>query len=372
VVWFSTEFWYGFQPVYTLIEVDYSFPNLLSLPYCSIVKEIAINSYNSKQSPIGTGPFKLDSYEANQSISFNKNSDYWEKIDHKQIPIIDKVEIALTTDDNYSFLLFKNQKTNFLELNIPLVEQLKSTDLFFEYKEDIFETIQLNFYLFNLDKIKDTLIRQGINYAIDRQKMKELLGDNGTITQSLFPKMFEELSEPQKILEYKPEKAKEYLKTQLEIKLVVFEDMLSRSLANQFKKDLKAFDIIVEIESVPFPVLVDRLSTGNYDIIQIYWGMLYADPYHFLTPFKSSSFPPTGNNFNKYSNAVFDSIVNEALKRPIDEQNKLYLDAENIILNDMPFFLAYYSNIIRISNGDYELPINPLLYKYYKNAIPTE
>jgi hypothetical protein len=38
----------------------------------------------------------------------------------------------------------------------------------------------------------------------------------------------------------------------------------------------------------------------------------------------------------------------------------------------MPFVLTYYKNVTHLSNKKYILPMNPLLYKYYKNAVPVE
>jgi len=234
----------GIKPIdnntisFNLVKPDYNFPNLLSLPYCSIVKEKAVEKTDSKQHPVGTGPFILEKYISNQSISLTKNPEYWEKSGNVSLPVVDKVEIALTTDDNYSFLLFKNQKTDFLELNLPLAKQLESTSLPFDYKKDVVESVQLNFYLFNLGKIKNPQIRKGINYAIDRSKIQKILGNNGTVTKSLYPKIFEDLSQPKQILEYNSTKAKEILTKPMNLKLVVFEDILSRSLANQIKEDL--------------------------------------------------------------------------------------------------------------------------------------
>ncbi len=368
----------GINPVdkntisFNLVQTDYNFPNLLSLPYCSIVKKTAIERTDSKQHPVGTGPFILEKYISNQSVSLIKNPDYWEKSGKTSLPIVDKVEITLTTDDNYSFLLFKNKKTDFLELNLPLIKQLENSTFSFDYQKNVLESAQLNFYLFNLDKIQDPTIRKGISYTIDRGKMQALLGDNGTITSSLYPKIFSNISQPQQILAYDLIKAKEMLTQPMHIKLVSFDDMLSRSLANQIREDLKPFSIDVEIEAVPFAVLVDRLTSGNYDMIQLFWGMLYADVNHFLTPFKTSSFPPVGNNFNKYSNDQFDNTINKAPQMPKEQQAELYKKAEAIILDDMPFILTYYKNMISLSDKKYVLPINPLLYKYYKDAVPFE
>lgn len=359
--------------IFRLKEKDHNFPNLLTLAYTSIVKKKTIEFYGneSKLNPVGTGPFKVASYESNKQIVFLKNESYWEKQNDKQLPFIDGVTINLTTDDNLALLMFKNQKTDFLELNLPMQRQLENTKIPFEYKKESLGLTQLNFYLFNLEKIKDKDIRKGISYAINREKLQNIIKEQGIVTESFFPSIFGELAKPHPILTYSPERANKLLNKKRTIKLVSFEDILSRALADYIAKELKNYSIEVEIEAVTFPVLVERLTKGEYDIIQLYWGIAYADVNHFLNPFKTASFPPTGNNFNKYSNPDFDRLVDEAPQMQPDKQNEQYLKAQEIILDDMPFFLAYYKNGIRVSNNRFEMPLHPLGYRFYKYANET-
>lgn len=357
--------------IFKLKEKDHNFPSLLTLPYTSIVKKKAIEFYGNefKLHPVGSGPFKLAGYESNKQIVFLKNEFYWEKQNDKQLPFIDGVTINLITDDNLALLMFKNQKSDFLELNLPIQRQLESTKIPFKYKKESLELAQLNFYLFNLEKIKDKDIRKGINYAINREELQNIINEQGIVAESLFPSIFGELATPNPLLTYSQEKANRLINREMVIKLVCFEDILSRALAGYIARELEKYSIEVEIESVTFPVLVDRLTKGEYDMIQLYWGIIYADANHFLNPFKTTSFPPTGNNFNKYSNPAFDKLVDEAPKMHSDKQVAQYLNAQEIILDDMPFFLAYYKNGIRVSNNRFEMPLHPLGYRFYKYAI---
>ena len=360
--------------LFKLNQPDYNFPNLLTLPYVSIVKEKAVSFYeeNFKLHPVGTGPFELQSFKSNEEVVLTKNGDYWEESEGHSLPFVDELDIHLTTDDNLSLLMFKNRRTDFLELNLPMQKQLESTNVPFKYGKETIQLTQLYFYLFNLERLSDPDVRQGISYAIDREKLSEIIGDQGVVTTSLFPSIFSDLTKPNDRLAYSPDKAKNLLgkNKQKTLNLVCFEDILSRALADLLAKQLKEYGVIVEIEAVTFPVLVDRLTSGNYDMVQIYWGPLYADVRHFLNPFITASFPPAGNNFNKYSNAEFDSLVETAPSLPQDQQIAQYLKAQDIILSDMPFFLAYYKNMIRVSDEKFEMPLHPLVYRFYKFARP--
>jgi ABC-type transport system substrate-binding protein len=356
---------------FILKRADFSFPALLTLSYTSIVKEKAVDYYKEafNQHPVGTGPFALQKYEPNKEIILIKNKDYWEKQSGHQLPYVDKVVIYLSTDDNLALLMFKDGKTDFLELNLPLLRQLKTIRTPFSYKIETEENPQLNFFLYNLEKIEDKNIRKAISYALDRNELQEILSEEGNVTRSLFPPaIFKELSSSKDILNYNPDTAKLYLNNVKKLKLVGFEDILSRSIASFIAESLKKYNINVEIESVPFPVLVDRLTKDEYDLIQIYWGPLYTDESHYLNPFLTSSFPPTGNNFNRYSNPEFDKLVTEAKALRTDKTKDNFLKAEDIILDDMPFLLLYFKNTIRVSNGRFDMPLHPLGYRFYKYA----
>ena len=356
---------------FILKKKDFSFPALLTLSYVSIVKKRVAEYYKKafNQYPVGTGPFILQKYEPNREITLIKNKDYWEKQAGHQLPYVDKIIIHLTTDDNLALLMFKNKKTDFLELSFPLLKQFNTMSIPFSYKIEMKENPQLNFYLFNLERIRDKNIRKAINYVINRNELQKILSEEGSVTKSLYPPViFKELSLPQEILSYNTNKAKTHLNNIKNLKLVCFEDILSKSIANFIAESLKKYDIDIEIESVPFPVLVDRLTEGKYDLIQIYWGPLYADVCHYLNPFLTSSFPPTGNNFNKYSNPEFDMLVMKAKSLPADKRKENFLKAEDIILNDMPFLLLYFKNTIRVSNEEFDMPLHPLQYRFYKYA----
>jgi len=356
---------------FVLEKEDLSFPDLLTLPYASIVKKAAIEHYGEKfkQHPVGTGPFMLKGYEPDKEITLVKNKDYWESQAGQQLPRVDNIVIHLTTDDNLALLMFKNKKSDFLELSFPLLKQLETMDMPFNYKTETRENPQLNFYLYNLKTIKDENVRKAINYALNRKELQEILSEQGNITKSLYPPaLFKKLTSSKEVLNYNPEKAKAYLNNINSLKLVCFEDILSKSVADFIARSLKKYDIRIEIESVPFPVLVDRLTKGKYDLIQIYWGPLYADVCHYLNPFLTSSFPPTGNNFNKYSNSAFDKLVMETKLLPADKRKENFLKAEDQILNDMPFILLYFKNTIRVSNERFDMPLHPLGYRFYKFA----
>ncbi|MGG7060299.1 ABC transporter substrate-binding protein, partial [Clostridium tertium] len=82
------------------VKITLKAPNVAMLDYLTIGmlpkhllegKDITTDPYN--QSPIGTGPFKLDKWDKGQSITLVKNEDYFEKE-----PGLDKVVFKIVVD----------------------------------------------------------------------------------------------------------------------------------------------------------------------------------------------------------------------------------------------------------------------------------
>ena len=84
----------------TTIKITLKAPNVAMLDYLTIGilpkhvlegKDITTDPYN--QSPIGTGPFKIEKWDKGQSITLVKNEDYFEKE-----PGLDKVVFKIVVD----------------------------------------------------------------------------------------------------------------------------------------------------------------------------------------------------------------------------------------------------------------------------------
>ncbi len=352
----------------TLTAADYGFPARLALPYVSIVPEIATKKYGEAfaQHPVGTGPFRLEKYVANTFVSFTRNSDYWEY----GLPTLEHIKIFLVTDENRAMLMFRNGESDFLELSRPLYEQYQQAGFSSNSTITTQDNAQINMYLFNLGTLQNQNVRQGLSLALNRKKLVSIISQEGTIANSLFPPaIFPALAKTDPELSSDIEEARNKLAgLDTPLRLVCFEDAMSRAIAEAYAQSLGSLGVKVDIEAVPFPVLVERLSSSQYDLIQLYWGPIYSDPAHYLTPFLTKSFPPNGNNFNKYSNPEVDRLVAQSQTLKDKAADEALIQAQKLILDDMPFVLLYFKKTARISNKRYEMPLHPLQYRLYKLA----
>jgi peptide/nickel transport system substrate-binding protein len=361
---------------FELTKPDAGFPCVVSIPFASIVKQKVVTHFGEdfKLNPVGTGPFLFASFEPDQRIILHRNPTFRNGSGEPQTPSVDEVHLQLTRDENAAYAAFASGASDFLALDFAGLTRLRREASFSAAEITSQPTAKLQLYLFNLKNVAEPDIRRAISAAIDRQKLQNLLGDSGVVAESIFPRaIFPQLSDkhPALIPAGSRSAPKASSKPKKELRLVCFNDTLSRAVASRMADDLQALGYTLRIEAATFPVLVERLTRGEYDLIQIYWGPLYAEPAHYLGPFLTSQFPPQGNNFNQYSNPAFDARVALAKESGDAEvRRNLFLEAQDILLRDMPLLPLYFENLVRVSDKKFDMPTHPLLYRRYNLARP--
>ena len=361
---------------FELTKPDAGFYCRVSIPFTSIVKQKAVEQLgdNFKLKPIGTGPFVLEAYDPDQQIILRRNPEFRKGLNEMLMPDVEKVIIRLTRDTNVAFSIFASKASDFLVLDFAGMERLRQEEAPSSWELSSQPTAKFQFYLFNLQTISEPETRKVINAVVNRRAIQRVIGKSGTIAKSIFPEaIFPELSGKSTALTSTayPHDSHISLKASSELRIVCFNDVLSRAIASRVADDLQKYGYTVRIEATSFPVLVERLMRGEYDLIQIYWGPMYADPVHYLSPFLSSQFPPNGNNFNRYSNSIFDAHIKSAKTATDPElRNEHLLKAEEILLQDMPLLPLYFENLVRVSNKKFSMPMHPLLYRNYNKARP--
>ena len=113
-----------FEVTFHLKRPQSAFIALLAGGYSPVYPcHVPPNTMRSK--PIGTGPFKLAEFKANDVIRLTKNLDYWKK----GLPYLDGIEYSIIPNRSTAILAFtagKYDVTFPFEIPIPLVADIKS------------------------------------------------------------------------------------------------------------------------------------------------------------------------------------------------------------------------------------------------------
>lgn len=143
-----------------------NFPYLVSSDNYNAIILPASYSGNWDKTFIGTGPWKLKSYSVNDSVSFDRNPNYW---DTSNVPPLDGIDIKFYADEQAMILAFQAGSLNVLSFFSVRGGQTLLTDpnttvlgiSSTEHRQVHMRTDQPPF--------DNNLVRQALAYAIDRQ-----------------------------------------------------------------------------------------------------------------------------------------------------------------------------------------------------------
>jgi peptide/nickel transport system substrate-binding protein len=130
------------------------------LPYLTI-GVAPKNNADRERNPVGTGPFSIQSYDTQRSLTLVKNPDYW----RPGTPSLDKVTIVFTADSNALLLALQGGTIDGATVTGALVQQLDPAR--FDIIPSPSNAVQLLALNNAVKPLDDLRVRQAINYGID-------------------------------------------------------------------------------------------------------------------------------------------------------------------------------------------------------------
>jgi peptide/nickel transport system substrate-binding protein len=292
---------------------------------------------------IGTGPFVLDSYAAEDRAALTKNPTYWGKDENgTQLPYLDQLVFIYSPDTagqieglqggslNWVGGLSSEQKQT-VEANTSLKTITTDTNYCFE--------LQIRC---DQGPGKDLAVRQALMAGTDRQAIVDLVAPgvgkagNGTLVGPAYSAYY---SEEQ--IAYDPAKAKQLLAdagyaSGLKIKLVAQTADPVPALATAWQAQMKEIGVDVEIQQVPPDVYYAEKGTDNWyeaEFSYVDWGTRAAP----ITYFQLALTSTAPWNYSRWKNAEFDSLVQQ-IPQALDETARadLYKQAQTILQDEVP------------------------------------
>jgi peptide/nickel transport system substrate-binding protein len=162
-----------FEATFVLGRAQASFPALLA-SNLSPVYPCHVSAKEMRRRPIGTGPFKLASFDSNQSIKLVKNTDYWKP----GLPYLDGIEMSIIGNRSTRVLAFVAKEfdlTFVADITVPLIADVeaRAPEAICELAPTgVSTTLLVNNNRPPFDNVK---LRQAMALALDRQGMIDIL-----------------------------------------------------------------------------------------------------------------------------------------------------------------------------------------------------
>jgi len=292
-------------------------PDVELLPFmsCPIVPEGASGLASD---PVGTGPFRFDSYEIGQRVVLTRNDKYRVP----ELPYLDRVEFRIYANTDAAFLELKAGNVDvFPYLSFERADEIADR---YEAREDIKNMVQL--LALNNDRapFDDARVRLAVNLAVDRQGLLELTneGYGSALASGLSPALGRYYNDTlEGMFDPDAERARSLLAEAgyadgFEMRITVPSNYgYHVKTAEVLVEQLKSVGIRASIVPVDWNTWITEVyKARNYDATVIALTSEFT-PKDVLSRYVSTA----GGNFINYENAEFDRVFAETL--PLTDEN---------------------------------------------------
>ncbi len=308
-------------------------------------EEIENPHSNFALTPVGSGPYRLVSWDNNQlTLEKSSGAPY-------ALPQIRELQFRFIRDETTRFLKILNGDIDILsnDLQEDKVKELQKSQ-----KVHVLITPGLNvvYVLINLKNptLGNLTVRQALFSSLDRVEIiKYKLDGFANLATAIIAPSNPYFDKNLSLNNFKHSNLISTLKSLgLDSKEISFKssDLAQENglaLAHQWnKKGLK-----IKFQAYEWGTFYNDVKTGNYELALLKWVGI-VDPDVYRDTLSSSEFPP-GRNRGYYSNKKFDDLVNKA-RETMDfrTRQRLYNEAQRIIAGDMPVIPLWYNDNIHI------------------------
>ncbi|MBU2511558.1 ABC transporter substrate-binding protein [bacterium] len=288
--------------------------------------------------PVGTGPFKVVSWQKNSQLNLERNEDYW-----ATRPNLKKVILRPIPDPSVALVNLEAGNVDVLMTVLPDdFERVKNNA---KLVLDVKPALNYYFLNFNVENkpVSDIRVRKAIYQAVNMDAtVASVLGKAGIRAKSsLSPSSWAYNEEVEDYaLSYNISNAKELLKQAgypngFEITIYTPQDTFRRKIGELMQIQLQAVGIRAKVESLEWASYLPLIDAGKTSMYMMGWNWL-TDPDGLIYDIHHSQRESWASNLNSYNGTRFyNAEVDEALEAArkssdLNERKKLYRKVQDI------------------------------------------
>ena len=320
-------------------------------------EEIGADNYgNDIDSLVTNGAYTMTEWVHNDHVTLTANEDFYDP----DRCAVKNVKFIMLNDTNARMNAFQAGQVDCVNLSGDQIEQAKQLGITVENYVD-----NGNWYFqFNTQHTEVGLgnanIRLALGMAIDAQSLCDnILKDGSVPATGLVPTTIAGAND-QKYREavgdfvgYDPEAAKAAFEQGLQetglkaedvkLSLLCDDSDASQKVAQFFQAQWSEnLGIDVEITPQQFKSRLDSMDSGDFDIVFAGWAPDYNDAMTYLDMFMKDN----GNNYGKYDNPEYDSLLEQAMsEQDAAKRQELLAQAEELVTKtDAAVYPVYFSS----------------------------
>ncbi len=312
--------------------------NIFIMPKHIYEGETNIANSPKNATPVGTGPYKFKEYKAGESVTFEKNDDYF-----LGAPKISKVVYRIIMDANTATLALQKGEINAFAIQPSESSKFKDSKT---VSLKPYDEGRVGYLAFNLSSkaVQSKEVRQAIAYGMNRDEINTasyVSSDYAQPAFSILPRKATYYTEKLEKHNFDTKKSKELLASagvsNLKLKLAfIANNPIQQKQAAVIQQNLKASGINVELVGMDGTALTQKMQSVHTDFDMYLGGYIMGiDPDTF-----NSLFVTDGNaNYMHYSNPKVDELFNQGRVEKDDAKRKaIYEEIQKLIIEDAAFY----------------------------------
>jgi len=328
---------------FRLTRPDPIFPHKLAMPFASAVPREVVEKWGEDFSKhvVGSGAFKLREWIGGQRLVLEKNPYYWVKGQ----PRLDGVADQLGVNVELQWLKFESSE-------IDVLESIPPSEFPYVLKTPALRALTLNkstvttSYLgmnCQMPPFDDVRVRQAFNYAVNKEKLIEVLNGRGIVAHGVLPPNLPGYDPTVRGYDYDPARARTLLEAahfsgELQPSLWFRYDQTTEMLAESIQQDLALVGVNITLKPVAWGPLLEAIrQPKNVQLFMSAWEADFPDPENFLSVLLSRQ-QFGSNNDAFYTNPAVEKLLDQAaLMTDMKRRYALYAQAQQIIIADAPW-----------------------------------
>jgi ABC-type transport system substrate-binding protein len=323
----------------------YTFRYVMAMTFATVVPRDVVQQYGRdfQTHLIGSGPYQLAEWRRGIRSRLVRNP-YYTGLDG----YVDAVEVLIIPDNSTATMMLERNEVDRVWAG-PSEASLFAHDP--QHRSWLVGVPNVGTdYVFMNTEMKpfdNRLVRQALNYAIDKERLVKLAGGFGTVARGIVPPAMPWTNATLPHYDYDPEKARALLRQAgypngLQTTLAYLADQpIFGRMAAGIQQNLKQAGIDVSLRPANFTAFDYEATTRHQISCGIWaWSQDYPDPSDFLDVlFNGRYITDTDcNDTTFYNKPEVNSILDQAASSLNEaERTRLFEKAEDIIMQDGPW-----------------------------------
>jgi peptide/nickel transport system substrate-binding protein len=323
----------------------YTFSYVLAMTFADVVPRDIVQKYGKdfQYHLVGSGPYQLAEMRRGVRWQLDRNPEYIGPDGY-----VDAVDIVIVADNSTEAMMLERNEVDRVMAGPPEASLFARDPRRSSWLVGI-PTVNTDYMFMNTEMkpFDNPLVRQAMNYAINKERLIPMTGGFATVADGIVPPTMSWTNTEMPRYDYDPEKARALLRQAgytngLKITLAYLQDQpIFGRLAAGIQQDLKQAGIDASLRPANFTAF-DYEATTRHQTPCALWGWFqdYPDPSDFLDVMFNGRYI-TGTDCNNtcfYNNPAVNTLLDQAASSLNEaERIQLFKKAEALIMRDAPW-----------------------------------